>query len=307
MIEQRRLVRLGRSTLVVSLPADWVKKKGLKAGDMLTLVINDAFIKIVPSGTPSGSKVVATIEVKERVEGLYRAIIATYIAGADIIKITFEDGQLLFQIMKQVKMAMNNLIGLEIVEQNPNEMVLQVFISGAEQSPKELTKRLIGLLTLMINQVIRGGGEVEYLEELENEVDKLYRLALRTLNTSPEVNVFMVNLLSFLEMTSDSLIPLAQTLDKNNVKEVLDILNIIKETLEFLQKCDEAKKTLGEIDEKIAIVEMGEEELERRRLDEKLKYRILLFLHNLKNALLTLHNMEVNEIVKKTKEKKLIL
>jgi len=307
LIEQRRLVRLGRSTLVVSLPADWVKKKGLKAGDMLTLVINDAFIKIVPSGTPSGSKVVATIEVKERVEGLYRAIIATYIAGADIIKITFEDGQLLFQIMKQVKMAMNNLIGLEIVEQNPNEMVLQVFISGAEQSPKELTKRLIGLLTLMINQVIRGGGEVEYLEELENEVDKLYRLALRTLNTSPEVNVFMVNLLSFLEMTSDSLIPLAQTLDKNNVKEVLDILNIIKETLEFLQKCDEAKKTLGEIDEKIAIVEMGEEELERRRLDEKLKYRILLFLHNLKNALLTLHNMEVNEIVKKTKEKKLIL
>ncbi|HIH91022.1 AbrB/MazE/SpoVT family DNA-binding domain-containing protein [Ignicoccus hospitalis] len=305
MIERRRLVRLGRSTLVVSLPADWIKKKGLKAGDVLTLVIEDNYIKIVPDTSVSSEKVTVTIEVKGRVEGLYRAIIAAYIAGTDIIRITFENNSLLYQIMKHVKTAMNQLIGLEIVEQRPNEMVLQTFISGSEQNPTELTKRLVGLISLMIGQLLEGD-QLEYLQELENEVDKLYRLALRTLNSSSEPDIFVTNLLTSLEMTSDSLVPLAQSLGDGR-KEVIDVLNIAKEVVDFLHSIESAGERLSEVDEKIEVLEMVEDEIEKRELDEKLKYRLMLFVHNLKNVLLMLHNMEVRDVVKKSKERKLVI
>ena len=306
MIEQRRLVRLGRSTLVVSLPADWVKKKGLKAGDVLTLVIDDNFIKIIPRTSSSSAPTTATIKVKNRTEGLYRAIIATYIAGADMIRIEFESSELLFQIMKQVKMAINHLIGLEVVEQRPQYIILQAFIGTSGQDPEELMKRIVGLLVLMLDHLVKGDPNTEYLEELENEVDKLYRLALRTINSSPEPDILAVNLLTSLEMTSDTLIPMAKVI-KSKKKEVVDVLNIALETMNFLQNYEKKSNKIDEIDEKISVLEMIEENLEAREMDEKVKYRVLLFIHNLKNALLMLHNMEINEIIKKSKDKVLVI
>jgi len=306
LIEQRRLVRLGRSTLVVSLPADWVKKKGLKAGDVLTLVIDDNFIKIIPRTSSSSAPTTATIKVKNRTEGLYRAIIATYIAGADMIRIEFESSELLFQIMKQVKMAINHLIGLEVVEQRPQYIILQAFIGTSGQDPEELMKRIVGLLVLMLDHLVKGDPNTEYLEELENEVDKLYRLALRTINSSPEPDILAVNLLTSLEMTSDTLIPMAKVI-KSKKKEVVDVLNIALETMNFLQNYEKKSNKIDEIDEKISVLEMIEENLEAREMDEKVKYRVLLFIHNLKNALLMLHNMEINEIIKKSKDKVLVI
>ena len=306
MIEQRRLVRLGRSTLVVSLPADWVKKKGLKAGDVLTLVIDDNFIKIVPRTSSGSAPTTATIKVENRTEGLYRAIIATYIAGADMIRIEFGNADLLFQIMKQVKMAINHLIGLEVVEQRPQYIILQAFIGTSGQDPEELMKRIVGLLVLMLDHLVKGVPNTEYLEELENEIDKLYRLALRTINSSPEPDILAVNLLTSLEMTSDSLIPMAKAISSKK-KEVIDVLNIALETMNFLQNYEKKSNKIDEIDEKISVLEMIEENMEMREMDEKVKYRVLLFIHNLKNALLMLHNMEINEIIKKSKDKVLVI
>jgi len=306
LIEQRRLVRLGRSTLVVSLPADWVKKKGLKAGDVLTLVIDDNFIKIVPRTSSGSAPTTATIKVENRTEGLYRAIIATYIAGADMIRIEFGNADLLFQIMKQVKMAINHLIGLEVVEQRPQYIILQAFIGTSGQDPEELMKRIVGLLVLMLDHLVKGVPNTEYLEELENEIDKLYRLALRTINSSPEPDILAVNLLTSLEMTSDSLIPMAKAISSKK-KEVIDVLNIALETMNFLQNYEKKSNKIDEIDEKISVLEMIEENMEMREMDEKVKYRVLLFIHNLKNALLMLHNMEINEIIKKSKDKVLVI
>jgi len=306
LIEQRRLVRLGRSTLVVSLPADWVKKKGLKAGDVLTLVIDENFIKIVPHASSTSSTTTVVIKVVKRAEGLYRAIIASYIAGADMIRVEFEDSSLLLQVMKQIKMAINHLIGLEVVEQKPNYIVLQAFIGTAAQEPEELMKRIVGLIALMLDQLIKGEVGEEYLDELESEIDKLYRLALRTINASPEPDVLMVNLLTSLETASDTLIPMAKVI-KEKRKEVLDILNIVLETINFLLSYEKGSNKIDEIDEKISVLEMMEGELEKRETDEKIKYRILLFIHNLKNALLMLHNMEIVETIRKSRDKVLVI
>ncbi len=299
MIEQRRLVRLGRSTLVVSLPADWVKRKGLKAGDVLTLVINDNYIKIVPDMKKGTVKLTMTIRVKNRVEGLYRTIIASYVAGADIIKIEFEDPDSLFEIMKQVKMAISHTIGLEIVEQGTNYITLQAFISDTAQSAENLVSRITGLLSLMVAQLVKGHLEdKDYFEELENEIDKLYRLALRIMNTSPEPDALTVSLLTSLENASDTLIPLVDIL-KGKSREALDVLNIVKETLEFLQSYELGSQAIDKLDEKISILEHVEGELESRNIDERIKYRLILFIHNLKNAMLMLHNKEVTQALKK--------
>jgi len=144
LIEQRKLVKLGKSTLVISLPAGWVREKGLKAGDTLTLYIDDSEITIVPFSSGTSHKISARIKVK-RIENdvLYRMIVSAYIAGAQDIIIEIENSSLVREVLKQVKWATSHLIGLEVVDQSLNRVTLQAFTDVQAQSLESLINRIL--------------------------------------------------------------------------------------------------------------------------------------------------------------------
>ncbi|MEM4139375.1 MAG: AbrB/MazE/SpoVT family DNA-binding domain-containing protein, partial [Sulfolobaceae archaeon] len=111
-MEVRRVQKFGKSTLMVSLPADWVKEVGLVAGDSVYIEVDeDGSLRIYPSNI----KIEASVrEVKVNIsntvspELLTRIIYAYYILGIDKITIETKNGTFTEEILKKIKEAARN-------------------------------------------------------------------------------------------------------------------------------------------------------------------------------------------------------
>ena len=186
----RRVQRFGKSTLMVSLPAEWVRQVNLKPGDeVLIEVINNMSIRITPLSMLSKlpeKKVKVIISRTSSEETLTRCLYATYILGYDKIIVESKDGYLSEYQLKSIRHLIRNLIGLEIVEYTPNKITMQVFVDPTRYPVAELLKRMCNLLKFMVEHfataVIDGQHYLLHeVEELENEIDRLYTLVVRQL------------------------------------------------------------------------------------------------------------------------------
>jgi len=87
----RTLLKLGKSSLVVVLPKDWLKEVGLKSGDkVLIRQEDDGSIKIIPANistlqTTTRSRIVINIDKCSEEDLIQRLLVANYLVGNDNI------------------------------------------------------------------------------------------------------------------------------------------------------------------------------------------------------------------------------
>jgi phosphate uptake regulator len=92
-IEFRRLQMTGGASYTVSLPKDWVKEQGLKAGDVVAVLPgSDSSLTLVPhekipAGQSKGAEVILAPSKDHDREQILRIVVAQYLAGYDLIKI----------------------------------------------------------------------------------------------------------------------------------------------------------------------------------------------------------------------------
>src|SRR5947199_9981668 len=83
----------GGASYTVSLPKDWVKEQGLKAGDVVAVMPrSDSSLTLMPheklpAGQSKGAEVTVTPQRDQDREKVLRTILAQYLAGYDIIMI----------------------------------------------------------------------------------------------------------------------------------------------------------------------------------------------------------------------------
>ncbi|QGR19040.1 phosphate signaling complex PhoU family protein [Stygiolobus azoricus] len=189
-MEVRRVQKFGKSTLMVSLPAEWVKEVGLSPGESVYLEVDeDGSLKVYP---PNMKLQNATKEVKVLLsnnimpEIVTRIIYGLYILGFDKIEIESKDKLFSEDILRKVKEAVRSLIGYEITVQNVDYIQIQSFLDPTKYTMTSLLNRLINNLKQMLHYLSLGikEGSRTFLQEtieLEKEVDRLYYLALRQL------------------------------------------------------------------------------------------------------------------------------
>ncbi|MEJ2777977.1 phosphate uptake regulator PhoU [Stygiolobus sp. RP850M] len=189
-MEVRRVQKFGKSTLMVSLPAEWVKEVGLSPGESVYLEVDeDGSLKVYP---PNMKLQNATKEVKVLLsnnimpEIVTRIIYGLYILGFDKIEIESKDKLFNEDILRKVKEAVRSLIGYEITVQNVDYIQIQSFLDPTKYTMTSLLNRLINNLKQMLHYLSLGikEGSRTFLQEtieLEKEVDRLYYLALRQL------------------------------------------------------------------------------------------------------------------------------
>src|SRR5690349_19716611 len=94
-IELRRLQMTGGASFTVSLPKDWVREQGLKAGDVVAVLPrSDSSLTLVPHekipSTQSKSAEVTLSPAKDQDrEQVLRTVVAQYLAGYDVIRVRF--------------------------------------------------------------------------------------------------------------------------------------------------------------------------------------------------------------------------
>ena len=186
-MEIRKVQRVGHSTLTVSLPRDWVRQVGLKQGGIVTLRLSEFGELVVTPGTDfeADEMTVCKINADACKDGelLSRMITGNYILGRDTTIIS-SSTDLTPEQLNAIRDSTRRLSGLGIVEQTPNEAVIQCFLDPSKFSITGLITRLHKVSVSMLDRALQALMDRKYslaLEvlELESEADRLYWLILR--------------------------------------------------------------------------------------------------------------------------------
>ena len=186
-MEIRKVQRVGHSTLTVSLPSDWVKQVGLKQGGVVTLRLSEFGELIVTPGSELEGEETTICKINADAcpdrEILGRAITGNYILGRDTIIIESEKG-LLPEKETEIRDLTHRLSGLGIVDQTPNQTIIQCFLDPAKFSITNLLSRLHRVALSMLETSMQALAEHKFSQalqvlELEGEADRLYWLILR--------------------------------------------------------------------------------------------------------------------------------
>jgi len=186
-VEIRKVQRVGHSTLTVSLPRDWVRQVGLKQGGIVTLRLSEFGELVVTPGTDFEADEMTVCKINADVckdsQLLARIITGNYILGRDTTIIS-SSTELTAEQLNAIRDSTRRLSGLGIVEQSPNEAVIQCFLDPGKFSVTGLMSRLHKVATSMLDRTLQALTERKYsiaLEvlELESEADRLYWLILR--------------------------------------------------------------------------------------------------------------------------------
>lgn len=189
-VEQyRRIQKVGEGTYSITLPKQWITGKGLKKGDLLSIIEeSDGSLKIQPPvKVQKELTVTINAELCTSSVQLARMIIGCYVQGYDVVRIQsmkgFTNGQI-----EEVSKTIDRLPAFEIVEHNPQSIVIHSFIDPGRFPIEGLLKRLQVMVSSMLNQLVdlmSMGDEniIKNIEKQEQRVDELYFLIIRLLFT----------------------------------------------------------------------------------------------------------------------------
>lgn len=174
---ERKLVKQGRDALTMTLPAKWLKQKGLKAGDSVFIEQHDTFLKLDTSTKVKFSE--TTIDAIEMVGTMsWHAIIARYIEGYDRIEIMHNDS-------KTIQRFCTHLIGMIIEEHSLKRTVIKTIISAPENNIDVLITRIMNMflqLARILEDISLKKADATDLKIQEELLDHTIYYCMRYLN-----------------------------------------------------------------------------------------------------------------------------
>lgn len=189
-MESRKLQKVGYSTLSVSLPSNWVKEMNLKRGDTVFIESEkDGSLKLFPSAMLKSSEgveeYICNADLCDDPKMLERVIVGSYILGRDLISVISSE-RIESEQAEEIRMIMRKLIGLGIMEETPDRIVLQCSVDPAKFQLDMLLRRLSIISLTIVKEALQAliDSDISIAEDAikrEDEADMMYLLALRLL------------------------------------------------------------------------------------------------------------------------------
>ncbi|MBS7639758.1 MAG: PhoU domain-containing protein [Candidatus Bathyarchaeia archaeon] len=184
-MELRKVQMTKSGTFFVTLPKEWAQNYGLTRGSIVaSLITPDGKLIIDPKYGVEHAPRTITIRPGPY---LSREIIGKYLLGYDIICVESKD-RITPDQRDTIKRASAQLIGLEIIEEDYNKIVMQCLLEPSALSPEKILRRehLIasGMCKDAITALLEGDKHLaRNVVARDNEVDRLYFLLVRILRT----------------------------------------------------------------------------------------------------------------------------
>ncbi len=189
-VDQRRIQMTGGSSFMITLPKDWAESVGLKKNDTVGLQPqpNGSMI-IYPGGeqaTHAGStKIINVDQINDR-DFLYRQLVGAYIAGHDVIELSSET-EISSMAASIASSFTQTAIGLEILEESDNRIVIKDLMDQGEIKPTKSVERMKVLVRNMLNDLLdalmdRSTESIGNMSDRDREVDRLDWLISRQVN-----------------------------------------------------------------------------------------------------------------------------
>lgn len=190
---KRKIIQIGASTQLVSLPRSWSKKFNLKKGT--DLEVEESGNKLIIST----EKAVELNEVNIDVTDMDRTSVLFYIRSAyrkgyDVLNVTYNNpttvhlrlGQTI-RVSSIIHEEVSRLMGVEIVQQKENGCVIKSILEHSGKDFDMILRRIFILLIEMATELARGcaSNNKEVLETIKDHHDNITRFisyCLRLLN-----------------------------------------------------------------------------------------------------------------------------
>ncbi len=189
-METRKIMALGKSSLVVSLPKDWVDSNGLEKGDELDLQVQrDLSLLVKPSlqDQTEGRRILVDIGEHVGSDSIFRIVTGCYLNGYNDIILKSTD---IFSVKQQ--QAIRNVVKslyLRILESNASSITLQTLMNESMANLFDGVERMHLITLSMCNDVLKAmkNWDLELARSvvsLEEDVDQFMFYLLRLLRTS---------------------------------------------------------------------------------------------------------------------------
>ncbi|HEX9915116.1 MAG TPA: phosphate uptake regulator PhoU [Candidatus Bathyarchaeia archaeon] len=248
-METRKIMALGKSSLVVSLPRDWIKMNNLHRGDSLTLQAGTDLSLILHPELKNDERkreIEIKIDPDDSDGAITRMLIGSYLNGYNIITVTSTK---IFPVEQQraIRGVVKSLY-LRIIESQASQVVLQSLMDESMASIFQALERMHIITSSMCRDVHRAMVEWDLelarsVISLEEDVDQFMYFLFRLIR-SAAINPSLANwlgvdmldcldyqtLVSLIERVADRVNEIAVSivaLQEGNVKvpsEIADVL-----------------------------------------------------------------------------------
>jgi phosphate uptake regulator len=321
-VDQRKIMTLGRSSLVISLPKHWTRLNELKKGDVVSLAIQrDRSLAIFPgTGSKKTVKEISIhIDPNENAKTIKRSIIACYLNGYSSIKLFSED---IFPVFQQK--AIRNIVRIlymRIMECDSKSMHIVTLMDETQASVISGIQRMHIISNSMIRDVLSSLETQDPLLakttfQLDDDVDHFSYFMLRLLRRAA-LDPALANQLD-IEISDcldyQTLVHLIEQVADNATKIAKNIILLSGEKLKISEPLINLMLKAGNnahaiYDQAVQaffsnIADTAEELIEQGKLIEKLDREIATwaFLHEKKNPVIICATCSIRESIKRIAE-----
>jgi len=184
----RKVLKTKSGSFLLAIPKTWALKMGLRRGDQLIVEELDNGSLVIRAGVEAGEEGEKLSETTlEYSETLERDLLSRYLIGYDIIRVVSKT-RLTLEQKDRIKRAIAPLVGVEVIEEKANEVVLQCLLSPLAVSLKTLFKRADVIAQQMHRDSIKAlvDRDVELAQSVvkrDEDLNRIYFLVVRQLRT----------------------------------------------------------------------------------------------------------------------------
>jgi len=186
-MDQRKIMSLGRSSLVISLPKRWIKLNELERGDAVSLDIqSDRSLVVFPGVTKKKDlrKITIKVDPSEKEDSLVREIIACYLNGYFGITLVSTD---IFTVEQQKAVrAIAGILYMGILESDARRIYIQTLIDESKAPVETAIRRM---------HIISGSMCSDALESLRNQDTDLAKVVFTLDDDVDQLEFFLIRLL----------------------------------------------------------------------------------------------------------------
>ncbi|HMH09868.1 MAG TPA: phosphate uptake regulator PhoU [Candidatus Nitrosopolaris rasttigaisensis] len=273
----RRLQKIG-SSMLISLPSDWVRTNRLNKGNTVFIETNeDNSISLFPSeASDSQIKDVTILYSESSVDSLINQIYGAYLLGYNDIRIKGKR-QILFEHREHIKLTMRKLVGLEIVDEDNSNIAIQFLLDANTLDAEKILRRMNSIVGGMYRDALDGlrlksEGIKNLIFSRDDEVDRQYFLLVRLIRSAMvdqklarKLNLSNIDILDYriaanhLESAGDYIGEFASTVPSISRTKIVDEISEAGSYIEKMQEKSVAAFTKKNRSESIGMIKMYNE------------------------------------------------
>ena len=217
---------------MISLPSEWIKSNKLTKGNTVPIEVNrDNTISIFPSQEDADDKIkeVTIPYSPASMDTLVNQVYGAYLLGYDLIRIK-AGLQISFDHADRIKKAMRKLVGLEIIDEDSQNITAQFLLDANTLDAEKILRRMSSIVAGMYHDVLEAVRSKEnsirkVISGRDDEVDRQYFLLVRLIRSAMmdqklagKLNLSNIDILDYriaanhLESAGDSIVDLASSI-----------------------------------------------------------------------------------------------